>query len=116
MQNVGTAFGNPLYRWSQVELKEYFGCELEINEANAEAIWAQCNRYIAENTVTPQKLIEGSNVKCVFTTNEVFDDLSTFEKIKEKGYKFKVIPAFLADKIMNIDAQRYNDFIDLLQA
>lgn len=115
-KTLGTAFGNPLYHWSKVELKEYFGCELEINEANAEAIWEQCNRYIAENVVTPQTLIESSNVKCVFTTNEVFDDLSTFERIKEKGYKFKVIPAFRADKVMNIDAEKYNDFIDLLQA
>ena len=31
---LGTAFGNPLYHWSQVELKEYFGCELEINAYN----------------------------------------------------------------------------------
>ena len=30
---LGTAFGNPLYHWSQVELEEYFGCTLEINEA-----------------------------------------------------------------------------------
>ena len=114
-KTLGTAFGNPLYHWSQVELKEYFDCELEINEENAEAIWKQCNDYIAENAVNPQKLIEGSSVTCVFTTNEVFDDLKTFEKIAEKGYKFKVIPAFRADKIMNIEAEKYNDFISLVE-
>ena len=101
-KTLGTAFGNPLYHWSQVELKEFFGCELEINEENAEKIWEQCNDYIAKNDVTPASLIERSNVKCVVTTNEVFDDLTTFEKIKERGYKFTVIPAFRADKIMNI--------------
>ena len=50
----------------------------------------------------------------LFTTNEIFDDLSTFPAIQEKGYKFKVIPAFRADKIMNIEAEKYNDFIALL--
>lgn len=114
-KTLGTAFGNPLYHWSQVELKEFFGCELEINEENAEKIWEQCNDYIAKNDVTPTSLIERSNVKCVVTTNEVFDDLTTFEKIKEKGYKFTVIPAFRADKIMNIEAEKYNDFIGLLE-
>lgn len=114
-KTLGTAFGNPLYHWSQVELKEFFGCELEINEENAEKIWEQCNDYIAKNDVTPASLIECSNVKCVVTTNEVFDDLTTFEKIKEKGYKFTVIPAFRADKIMNIEAEKYNDFIGLLE-
>ncbi len=114
-KTLGTAFGNPLYHWSQVELKEFFKCELEINEENAEAIWEECNAYIKANNVTPQSLIEGSNVAYIFTTNEVFDDLSTFEEIAKKDYKFKVIPAFRADKIMNIEAEGYNDFVGLLE-
>ena len=108
---LGTAFGNPLYHWSQVELKEFFNCEIEINEENAELIWDWCNEYIRLNQITPQKLIEQSNVTHLFTTNEIFDDLSTFPAIAAKGYKFKVIPAFRADKIMNIEAAQYNDFI-----
>ena len=111
---LGTAFGNPLYHWSQVELKEFFNCEIEINEENAELIWNWCNDYIALNKITPQSLIEQSNVTHLFTTNEIFDDLSTFPAIAAKGYKFKVIPAFRADKIMNIEAEKYNEFIGKL--
>ena len=111
---LGTAFGNPLYHWSQVELKEFFNCEIEINEENAELIWNWCNDYIKLNQITPQKLIEQSNVTHLFTTNEIFDDLSTFPAIAAKGYKFKVIPAFRADKIMNIEAEKYNEFIGKL--
>ena len=111
---LGTAFGNPLYHWSQVELKEFFNCEIEINEDNAELIWDWCNEYIRLNGITPQKLIEQSGVSHLFTTNEIFDDLTTFLAIAQKGYKFKVIPAFRADKIMNIEAEKYNDFIALL--
>lgn len=113
---LGTAFGNPLYHWSQVELQEFFNCTLEINETNAEKIWDECNAYIKANKVTPQSLIERSNVKYIFTTNEVFDELSTFEEIAKKDYKFKVFPAFRADKIMNIAAEKYNDFIGMLEA
>ena len=110
-KTLSTAFGNPLYHWSQVELKEFFNCELEINEENAELIWDWCNEFIKVNNVTPQSLIEKSNVSHLFTTNEIFDDLSTFPAIAKKGYNFKVIPAFRADKIMNIEAAQYNDFI-----
>lgn len=113
---LGTAFGNPLYHWSQVELKEYFNCDLEINEENAEAIWEMCNAYIKANNVTPQSLIEGSNVTHVFTTNEVFDNLEVFAEIKKKDYGFSVIPAFRADKIMNIDAGAYLTFLGKLEA
>ena len=115
-KTLGTAFGNPLYHWSQLELKEYFNCELEINEQNAEAIWDWCNEYIALNNITPKSLIEKSNVKVIFTTNEIFDDLETFKKIAQKDYNFKVIPAFRADKIMNIDAKAYKTFIGNLEA
>ena len=111
---LGTAFGNPLYHWSQVELKEFFNCEIEINEENAPLIWDWCNEYIRLNGITPQKLIEQSNVTHLFTTNEIFDNLSTFTEIAKKDYKFKVIPAFRADKIMNIEAEKYNEFVEKL--
>ena len=112
---LGTAFGNPLYHWSQVELKEFFNCEIEINGDNAELIWDWCNDYIKLNNITPSSLIEKSNVSHIFTTNEIFDDLETFVKIAKKDYKFKVIPAFRADKIMNVEAKGYYSFIEKLQ-
>ena len=113
-KTLATAFGNPLYHWSQVELKEFFNCEIEINEQNAEKIWETCNEYLRQHPATPQSLIEGSLVTNVFTTNEVFDDLTTFEEIAKKNYAFKVAPAFRADKIMNIEAESYNEFVQKL--
>ncbi len=110
-----TAFGNPLYHWSQVELKEYFDCELEINEQNANAIWDICNAYIKDNNLRPSDVIEKSNVKKLFTTNEVFDDLTTFEALKGK-YSFEVAPAYRADKIMNIEAKQFCNYIDTLSS
>ena len=110
-KTLETAFGNPLYHWSQIELKEFFNCDLEINESNALKIWDKCNEYIRQNNITPQKLIEMSNVKFIFTTNEIFDDLEIFKNIREKGYLFEVRPAFRADKIMNIDAEKFTSFV-----
>ncbi len=114
-KTLGTAFGNPLYHWSQVELKDFFNCELEINEENAEQIWDWCNEFIALNNITPQKLIEGANVSHLFTTNEIFDDLSTFPEIAKKDYKFKVIPAFRADKLMGIESPAYKTVMEKLE-
>ena len=108
---LGTAFGNPLYHWSKLELKEFFDCDLEINERNAPLIWEQCNAYIKEHHLSPVSLIKQSSVKAIFTTNEIFDDLEVFSLIKEKSYPFLVAPAFRADKIMNIEAPKYLDFL-----
>lgn len=111
---LGTAFGNPLYHWSQVELKDFFNCEIEINEENAELIWDWCNDYIKLNNITPQKLIEQSNVSHLFTTNEAIDDLSTFPAIALKGYNFKVIPAFRADKALAIETEAFTGYLATL--
>ena len=113
---LGTAYGNPIYHWSQLELKSFFACDLEINEKNADAILEHCNRYMAEHRVTPQSLIESSGVKVLCTTNEVFDDLTVFDEIAKKDYAFRVFPAFRADRIMNIEASNYLTFLGKLEA
>ena len=98
-----TAYGNPLYHWSHMELRAYFGIEERICSANADMIWEKANNYIKTHKLSPSSLIGGSNVKIVCTTNEIFDDLSVFDRIRRKNYPFRVLPTFRADKIMNID-------------
>ncbi len=115
-KTLGTAYGNPIYHWSQLELEDFFECDLEINEKNAAAILAHANAYIKEHALTPQKLIEHANVRHLCTTNEVFDDLTVFDEIAKKGYRFDVFPAFRGDKIMNIDAAGYTEVIAKLEA
>ena len=112
---LGTAYGNPIYHWSQSELAFFFDCHLEINEKNALSILDHCNTYMREHGITPQKLIERSNVKALCTTNEVFDDLTVFDEIAKKNYAFRVLPAFRGDKIMNIDAKGYLTFLKKLE-
>ena len=63
-KTLGTAFGNPLYHWSQVELHDFFDCDIEINEKNAEEIYRVCNEYLANHVVTPATLIEIGRASC----------------------------------------------------
>ena len=37
------AIGNPLYHWSHLELKRYFGIDEVLNEKTAPAIWEKVN-------------------------------------------------------------------------
>lgn len=115
VKTLERAYGNPLYHWSAMELKYYLGCDLEINEKNAETIWKNANDFIRKNQLSPLKLISQSKVEFIFTTNEVFDDLSVFDEIKKKICSVTVCPAFRADKIMNIEADGYTEFIKMLE-
>lgn len=109
-----TAYGNPLYHWSHMELRNYFGIDDVICSANAEKIWDKANDYIKTHSLSPSSLIAGSNVKIVCTTNEIFDDLTVFDDIKKKNYPFRVLPTFRADKVMNIDDPRYTEYLGRL--
>ena len=111
-----TAYGNPLYHWSHMELRNYFGIDDVICAANAEKIWDKANDYIRTHSLSPSALIAGSNVKTVCTTNEIFDDLAVFDRIAEKGFPFRVLPTFRADKVMNIDDARYTEYLGKLEA
>lgn len=111
-----TAYGNPLYHWSHMELKTYFGIEDIICSKNAERIWARANEYIRTHSLSPSSLIAGSNVKTVCTTNEIFDDLTVFDRIREKNYSFRVLPTFRGDKIMNIDDSKFTEYLALLES
>ena len=40
--------GNPLYHWSHLELKRYFGITEPVTEANAREVWDKCNALLAK--------------------------------------------------------------------
>ncbi len=111
VEAVSKAFGNPLQHWSQLELKAFFGIEEELRPENVMTIWNKANSFIESKKLTPLDCILKSNVKYLFTTNEVYDDLKTFEEIKNKNLGVEVLPAFRADKLMAVEADDYKSVI-----
>ncbi|MCR5491966.1 MAG: glucuronate isomerase [Bacilli bacterium] len=94
-------FGNPIYEWTHLELKRYFGIDLVINEENAEKIWAECNKQL--ETMTARKMVEMSNVSLVFTTDDPADDLHYHDLIaKDTSFKTRVLPCWRPDRYLHI--------------
>lgn len=106
------AVGNPLFHWTHLELKRYFGIDMICRGDNAEKIWNEANRVIKETKMSPSTLINASNVAYICTTDDPADDLEYHRKIAEKGHiKAKVYPAFRPDMMMNIDKPSYREYI-----
>ena len=55
---LGSAFGNPLYHWSHLELQRYFGIYETLTEQSAPAIWEKANAVITSGDFSARKLIE----------------------------------------------------------
>ena len=87
--------GNPLYHWTHLELKRYFGIDETLSEENAKEIWDTVNALLAKDEYRAQGLIKMSNVEVICTTDNPYDTLEYHKQLKDFGTK--VIPAFRPD-------------------
>ena len=107
--------GNPLYHWSHLELKRYFGYEGYLNGETAEEVWNLCNKKLAQDDMTVRNIIKKSNVKLICTTDDPIDTLEYHEKLaKDDTFDVKVLPAWRPDKAMNLEKPEYLDYLKKL--
>ena len=94
-KTVPLMIGNPMYHWTHLELKRYFGVDKTLSEKTAEEIWEQVNDCLKKDEFTAQGLIKMSNVETICTTDNPYDDLKYHKQLKD--FDVKVIPAFRPD-------------------
>lgn len=67
--------GNPLYHWTQLELKRYFDIDLLLGPDTAEEIWEHCNLRLSQPDFSARGIIKRSNVEVICTTDDPADTL-----------------------------------------
>jgi glucuronate isomerase len=93
---------NPLYHWTHLELKRYFGIDELLNEDSAERIWNQANEQLGTPELTTRGILEKFNVTTLCTTDDPADDLSHHRRIAADGLATNIFPAFRPDKALAI--------------
>ncbi|MGL4307313.1 glucuronate isomerase [Cetobacterium sp. SF1] len=110
------AYGNPLFHWSHLELKRYFGIEEVLSRKTAESIWKKANELLQGEDFKPRRLIERSNVKALCTTDDPADTLEYHREIAEdKSFTVKVLPTFRPDRALFIEKNDYLLWLEKLQ-
>lgn len=111
------AIGNPMYHWTHLELKRYFGYDGVLNGDTAEEVWNLCNEKLKADDMTARGLITRSNVEVIGTTDDPADTLEWHRLIKEDtSFKTKVVPSFRPDKAVNIEKDGFKEYIAKLSA
>ena len=114
-ETLEKAIGNPLYHWSHLELRKYFGYEGYLNGETAEEVWNLCNAKLQEDSMTVRNLIKQSNVKLICTTDDPVDSLEWHKVIADdKIFDVQVLPAWRPDKAMNLEKPEYLDYLKTL--
>ena len=112
-ETIGFAIGNPLYHWSHLELRNYFGHTDVLNGDTAETVWNLCNEKLKK--MSARKLIEGSNVRALCTTDDPADSLEWHQKIAgDDSFSVKVLPSFRPDKAVGIEKADYLSYLKRL--
>ncbi|MFB6319547.1 glucuronate isomerase [Saccharicrinis sp. FJH54] len=106
---------NPLYHWTHLELRRYFGIEDLLSPATARSIYDRCNEMLNSDDYRVQGLLKKMNVEIVCTTDDPIDDLNFHTQHKSSGAELKMIPAWRPDKAMAIETEQFNAYLDKLE-
>ena len=115
VETLEKAIGNPLYHWSHLELKRYFGYDGCLNGETAEEVWNLCNEKLKTPEMSVRNLIRQSGVTLLCTTDDPADSLEWHKVIAEDdSFEVQVLPAWRPDKAMNIEKPDYADYLKKL--
>lgn len=104
---------NPLYHWSHLELKRYFGLDILLNEQTADEVWEAANAQLPEMPV--HRILEDQRVAVVCTTDDPTDTLEFHSALRKSELKTKVYPTFRPDKALTVaHPSIFNRWVDRL--
>ena len=110
MENL---IGNPLYHWTHLELKRYFGIDDVLNSKNAKKIYDEANyKFANDPDLNVFGIMKKFKVYAVGTTDDPADPLDQHILIRDAGKcPAKVIPSYRPDKALHIEKVDFADYI-----
>ncbi|MGB5357870.1 MAG: glucuronate isomerase, partial [Eudoraea sp.] len=114
-QTVPFTMRNPLYHWTHLELKRYFGINELLDQNNATEIYNNCSEQLLKNSHSTRGLLKQMKVEVVCTTDDPIDSLIFHDKNKANE-DVKLLPAFRPDKAYAANnSDTYNQYLDALE-
>lgn len=114
-ETVPFTIRNPLYHWTHLELKRFFGIEKLLSASTAEEIWEECNQKLRTPEYSVRNIIRMANVHTICTTDDPVDSLEYHQQIRAGGFEVNVLPAWRPDKAMAVENTRiFNGYADKL--
>lgn len=108
---------NPLYHWTHLELRRYFGITELLDPASAPGIWQRANEQLASDELTAQGILRKFDVRALCTTDDPADPLDHHEAIRASGLPTRVYPTFRPDRALQVDdPAAFNPWVDRLAA
>lgn len=115
-ETVPFTLRNPLYHWTHLELKNYFGITTLLDADSAEAIYNHCSYLLKKQEYSIRNLLRKMNVAFVGTTDDPTDDLRYHKQLQDDNFEIRVLPSFRPDKATEMEkGQSFIDWIRKLE-
>src|SRR5438874_569296 len=106
---------NPLYHWTHLELKRYFGIDDLLDETTAPQIWQRANEILQEKDSSAQGILKRFRVRVVCTSDDPTDSLEDHRRIAAAGLETRIYPTFRPDRALRTnDPAAFNLWVDRL--
>jgi glucuronate isomerase len=116
-RTVPATLRNPLYHWTHLELKRYFGIDDLLDEDRAPEIWERANALLTSEDLTAHGILKRFGVRAVCTSDDPTDTLADHKRIAASGLGTRVYPTFRPDRgLRTRDPQAFNAWVDRLAA
>jgi len=114
-ETVPFTMRNPLYHWTHLELKRYFGIDELLNKENADRIFDQTTEMLQGQDFSTCSLLEKMNVEVICTTDDPTDSLIEHVEFSKKGNSLEMYSAFRPDKSFAVEnTETYNNYLKKL--
>ncbi len=114
-ETVPYTLRNPLYVWTHLELKRYFGIEKSLNTSSAIEIYSKATELLQTDEFRVQKLIKNKRVELICTTDDPIDSLHSHIEIRKQNFPVRILPTWRPDRAIGIEnPPEYNSYIDKL--
>ncbi len=116
-ETVPYTLRNPLYHWTHLELKKFFGIDKILSPKTAREIYDECNEKLSSPEYSCRGIIRMANVHTICTTDDPVDSLEYHRAIKADGFEVNVLPAWRPDSAMMVeDPAVFNAYVAKLEA
>lgn len=116
-ETVPFTMRNPLYHWTHLELKNYFGITGVLSGETAREIYNLCSEMLQDDAFSTVGLLKKMSVEVVCTTDDPIDDLRYHKSFQSSDSGVRMFPTFRPDRAYAVENPVvYREYLAQLEA
>jgi glucuronate isomerase len=100
--------GTPTSMWTSHVFGQIMGFDVALDESTADMYYDRIGELLASDAYRPRALFERFNIELLATTESPTDTLEHHQKIKDSGWKGRVVTAYRPDPVIDPEHEDFH--------